>query len=122
VLCGWLGMGQGAVLRRHQKVEADTAVDSLAPRWFVEGYLQDLFEEDAGEHEKKGAEDAHPKDEAPVHGLPTAGDKGLIQSNRASEDWISRGGAQDRAPSKGPPGASGPRTPGPARRTMTPPP
>jgi transposase len=29
------------------KVEADAAVDSLAPRWFVEGYLQDLVEEAA---------------------------------------------------------------------------
>src|SRR5215208_4974220 len=34
------------------KVEADAAVDSLAPRWFVEAHLQDLFEEDAGEDEK----------------------------------------------------------------------
>src|SRR3712207_613570 len=85
------------------KVEADAAVGSLAPRWFVEGYLQDLFEEDADGHEKKGAEDpqdtedAQPKDEESVHGLPTAEDEGLIQSNRASEDWISRGGAQDRS-------------------------
>src|SRR3712207_6538325 len=34
------------------KVEADAAVDSLAPRWFVEAHLHDLFEGDAGEDEK----------------------------------------------------------------------
>jgi transposase len=34
------------------KVEADAAVDSLAPRWFVEAYLQNLFEEDDGQHKK----------------------------------------------------------------------
>src|SRR5215213_3450686 len=35
------------------KVEADAAVDSLAPRWFVEGYLHDLFEEDAPVHHEE---------------------------------------------------------------------
>ncbi len=85
------------------KVEADAAVDSLAPRWFVEAHLSKLFEEDAGEQEKKSAEDpqdtedARPEDEGPVRGLPTAGDEDLLRSNRASEDWISRGGAQDRS-------------------------
>jgi transposase len=85
------------------KVESDAAVDSLAPRWFVEAHLHDLFEEDAGAHEKKGAEDpqdtedAQPEDGGPVRSLPTAGDEGLIRSNRASEDWISRDGAQDRS-------------------------
>jgi hypothetical protein len=85
------------------KVEADAAVDSLAPRWFVEAYLRDLFEEDAGEPEKKGAEDpqhtedVEPENEGPVRGLPTAGNEVLLRSNRASEDWISRDGAQDRS-------------------------
>src|SRR5215213_6755896 len=53
------------------KVEADAAVDSLAPRWFVEDHLQDLFEEDGGGHEKntedpQGTEVAEPEDEGPV--------------------------------------------------------
>jgi transposase len=84
------------------KVEADAAVDSLAPRWFVEAYLQELFEEEAGEHRTKGAEDlsdtheAWPGDEEPVRFLPTATNEDLLRSNRASEDWISRAGAQDR--------------------------
>ncbi len=69
------------------KVEADAAVDSLAPRWFVEGYLQDL----------RDTEEAGPEEAGPVRRLPTAGNEDLIRSNRASEDWISRGGAQDRS-------------------------
>jgi hypothetical protein len=78
-------------------------VDSLAPRWFVEAHLHDLFEGDAAEHEKEGVEDhqgteeAHPQGEGSVRALPTAADEGLLRSNRASEDWISRGGTQDRS-------------------------
>jgi transposase len=87
------------------KVEADAAVDSLAPRWFVEAYLNDLFEEDSAEDEKTSAEgpsDTHdarrrPGEEEPVRYLPTAADEDLLRRNRASEDWISRGGAQDRS-------------------------
>jgi len=88
------------------KVEADAAVDSLAPRWFVEAHLQGLFEEDSGEDEKTNAEgpsdtqDARRQrsgEEEPVRYLPTAADEDLLRRNRASEDWISRGGAQDRS-------------------------
>jgi len=84
------------------KVEADAAVDSLAPRWFVEGYLHDLFEEDArGHHEDpryvRDADDAGSEDEDPVGELPTAGDRDLTRANSEGEDWISRGGAQDRS-------------------------
>jgi hypothetical protein len=85
------------------KVEADAAVDSLVPRWFVEAHLHDLFEEDADDHEKNSAEDlqdtedARPTDEGPVRGLPTAGNEELLRRNSASEDWISRDGAQDRS-------------------------
>src|SRR5918998_3787371 len=35
------------------KVEADAAVDSLAPRWFVEAHLQNLFEEDDDHSERE---------------------------------------------------------------------
>ena len=79
------------------KVEAD-AVDSLAPRWFVEAHLEGLFEEDDDHHgseaEPPGAES---EDERSIHHLPTAGDEDLLRSNRASEGWISRDGAQDRS-------------------------
>jgi transposase len=84
------------------KVEADAAVDSLAPRWFVEGYLQDLFGDDAPMHHEeqrdlRNAGDAGPEDEESVSELPTAGDRDLARANSASEDWVSRGGAQDRS-------------------------
>jgi transposase len=85
------------------KVEADAAVDSLAPRWFVEAHLQELFEEDddhpEGEEEPQGAEF---EDEESVDSLPTAGNEDLLRSNSASEDWISRSGTQDRSFSSGP--------------------
>jgi len=68
------------------KVEADAAVDSLAPRWFVEGYLHDLFEKDAPVHnedarEVRDADDAGSDDEDPVGELPTAGDRDLTRAN-----------------------------------------
>ncbi len=80
------------------KVEADAAVDSLAPRWFVEAHLSDLFEEDDDHHEsEEEPQGAEFEDEESIHSLPTAGDEDLLRSNRTSEDWISRGGAQDRS-------------------------
>ena len=84
------------------KVEADAAVGSLAPRWFVEGYLQKLFEEDADGREgdawdPRGTEGAEPNEEEPARSLPSAGDEGLVRNNSARQDWISRDGAQDRS-------------------------
>jgi transposase len=90
------------------KVEADAAVDSLAPRWFVEAHLQKLFEEDddhpESEEEPQGAEfeDEEFEDEESIDSLPTAGNEDLLRSNSASEDWISRSGTQDRSFSSGP--------------------
>lgn len=92
-MCVEVGLVRGKELFFDStKVEADAAVHSLGPRWFVEAHLSELFEEDADEHEKKGAEnlqdteEARPKDEGPVRGLPMAGDEDLLRSNRASED------------------------------------
>jgi transposase len=105
------------------KVEADAAVDSLAPRWFVEGHLRDLFEEDGAEHEK-GAEDvwdAEPKDEEPVYiACPRRKTRTSSESNRGPATG-SRAAAPRIAPSRGPPGASGPPTPWPRRPIPTPP-
>jgi transposase len=103
------------------KLEADAAVDSLAPRWFVEAHLQDLFEEDDDHSEREGEPQGEEfEDEESIHSLPTAGNEDLIQSNCASEDWISRSGKRigplAAAPEKEPP------TPGPPRPTLTPPP
>ncbi len=84
------------------KIEADAAVDSLAPRWFVEAHLSDLFEEADVRHQKDAEdlqemEDARFGDKGSVHNLPTAQDEDLLRSNSTSEDWISRDGAQDRS-------------------------
>ena len=74
------------------KVEANAAVDSLAPRWFVEAHLHGLFGEDAGEDEQRrvgapsDAQDAWPGDEEPVNEepvdllLPTAEDQDLLRA------------------------------------------
>lgn len=78
------------------KVEANAAVDSLAPRWTVEAHLEGLFE----------AEQAHPPqvddEEIPEKGreiaqLPTADDDDLRERNAAKNNWISRAGRQDRS-------------------------
>jgi len=79
------------------KVEADAAVDSLAPRWFVEGHLQDLFEEDARGQRDDARAVRDTEDEEPVGVLPTAGDWDLTRANSEGVDWISRSGAQDRS-------------------------
>jgi len=74
------------------KVEADAAVDSLAPRWAVEAHLRGLFEEDAlllGTSE----EEAAPLPES----LPTAGNAELRAQNAHNRDWVSRDGRQDRS-------------------------
>ena len=85
------------------KVEADAAMDSLAPRWFVEAHLHDLFEEDDDHHQSEGEpQGAGFEDEESIHSLPTAGNEDLLRSNCASEDWISRSGKQDRSFSSGP--------------------
>jgi transposase len=74
------------------KVEADAAVDSLAPRWAVEAHLSGLFEEDAfllGVSE----EEATPLPDS----LPTAGNAELRAQNAQNRDWVSRDGRQDRS-------------------------
>ena len=106
-MCFEVGLVKGKELFFDStKVEADATVDSLAPRWFVEDHLQDLFEEDT-EYKKNAenhqdTEDTQFEDKGAVHSLITAGDKTLIQSNRARKDWISRDGKQDRSFTSGP--------------------
>ena len=51
-MCVQAGLVRGEeLLFDATKVEADAAVDSLAPRWFVEAHLSDLFDEDDDHHE-----------------------------------------------------------------------
>jgi transposase len=64
------------------KVEADAAVDSLAPRWFVEAHLQKLFEEDDDQPEnEEEPQSAEFEDEESIDSLPTAGNEDLLRSN-----------------------------------------
>ena len=87
--CAKAGLVRGdALFFDSTKVEANAAVDSLAPRWAVEAHLGELFEEGQAERDPG----AHPEAR-----LPTAGDPALRESNAAEEDWISRDGAQDRS-------------------------
>ena len=71
--------------------------DRRNPRWQPGGPLRG---DDRAHHEDP--RDARDADEAgseedPVGELPTAGDRDLTRSNSEGEDWISRGGAQDRS-------------------------
>ncbi len=79
------------------KVEADAAVDSLAPRWVVEAHLEGLFEAEGVYSPQEEGEDAPEEGGHEIAQLPTAGDDGLRERNTAKSDWISRAGRQDRS-------------------------
>lgn len=74
------------------KVEADADMDSLAPRWFVETYLTNLFEDGADERISGSAGDNEdiqsgaPENGGSVTNLPTATDETLVQTNSAGTD------------------------------------
>jgi transposase-like protein DUF772 len=75
------------------KVEANAAVDSLAPRWAIEAHLDELFEGEDQEDEDPAAQTS-----PAVAVLPTADDDGLQERNATKKsDWISRAGRQDRS-------------------------
>jgi transposase len=78
------------------KVEADAAVDSLAPRWAVEAHLAGLFETEEAHPPQEEDEDA-PEKGNEIAELPTASDDGLRECNTAKRDWVSRAGRQDRS-------------------------
>src|SRR3712207_3902452 len=78
------------------KVEANAAVDSLAPRWAVEAHLEGLFEAEEAHLQQEEGEDV-PKKGHEITELPTACDDGLRERNAAKSDWISRAGRQDRS-------------------------
>lgn len=70
------------------KIQANAAMDSLAPRWAVEAHLEELFEESPLEGEQH-------TDETTI--LPGAGNENLRKHNLARRGWFSRDGAQDRS-------------------------
>ncbi|MBA4115752.1 MAG: IS1182 family transposase [Rubrobacter sp.] len=76
------------------KVEANAAVDSLAPRWAVEAHLGELFDAEGQEED----EDPPDGETSPaLAALPTVEDATLRERNAAKRDWISRNGRQDRS-------------------------
>jgi hypothetical protein len=72
------------------KVQANAAMDSLAPRWAVEAHLGELFEEEQDPPTGETSPEA-------VAALPTAEDATLWERNTAKRDWISRAGHQERS-------------------------
>jgi transposase len=79
------------------KVEANAAVDSLAPRWTVEAHLEGLFDEAQETHPLQADDEEIPEKGGEIAQLPTAEDEELTKNNAARSDWISRAGRQDRS-------------------------
>ena len=87
------------------KVEANAALDSLRPRFFVEAHLQRLFRDDAT---PAGEAAAEPEEPGPANGgpaaptsLPTAAPAEVAAANARRHDWLAEGGRQDRQPTVG---------------------
>jgi transposase len=83
------------------KVEANASLDSIAPRFYVEEHLGEVFisEElpnaEQGDHVNMASE----RRESPVaeiYELPSVGNNALAEENAAKDDWISRDGRQRR--------------------------
>jgi transposase len=85
------------------KVDANASLDSIAPRFYVEEHLDEVFttvEESPNAEQKDDkvgtASGASPRSEAVLYELPSVGDTALAEENTAREDWISRDGRQRR--------------------------
>jgi transposase len=80
------------------KVEANAALHSLRPRFYVEAHLQQLFPDEA-------APPAPDTDEAPALpapvALPAAAPEDVAAANAGRHDWLAEGGRQDRQPTVG---------------------
>jgi transposase len=84
------------------KVDANASLDSIAPRFYVEEHLDELF---TGEElpnlnqEEDSVATGDVGGDSPVgdfYELPSADDEVLIAENTAKDDWISRNGRQRR--------------------------
>jgi len=84
------------------KVDANASLDSIAPRFYVEEHLGELFTEEEpldAEQDEERLTVANERDESLVgvlYELPSADDEGLVEENAAKDDWISRDGRQRR--------------------------
>lgn len=104
-LCVEAGLVWGAELYFDAtKVDANASLDSIAPRFYVEEHLDEVFT--SGEEEPPNAEQedkvstASERGESPMavlYELPSVGDSALLaEENAARDDWISRDGRQRR--------------------------
>jgi transposase len=81
------------------KVDANASLDSIAPRFFVEEHLGELFTEKGpldAEQEQQSTTMAKGWDLGGVYELPSADDEALTAENAEKGDWISRDGRQRR--------------------------
>jgi transposase len=84
------------------KVDANASLDSIAPRFYVEEHLGELFtEEDPldAEQDEGRITAANERDESlagVLYELPSADDEELVEQNASRDDWISRDGRQRR--------------------------
>jgi transposase len=83
------------------KVEANAAIDSLAPRWAVEAHLVELFDGEGQEEEEEEEEEEErlaTRETSPaLAALPMAEDATFRERDGVKKDRISRNGAQDRS-------------------------
>jgi len=83
------------------KVDANASLDSIAPRFYVEEHLGEVFtvEEPPNAEQEDDVRTASERRESPVaelYELPSVGNNALAEENAAREDWISRDGRQRR--------------------------
>ncbi len=83
------------------KVDANASLDSIAPRFYVEEHLGEVFtvEGPPNTEQEDNVSTASERGESPVaelYELPSVGDNALAEENAAKDDWISRGGRQRR--------------------------
>jgi transposase len=84
------------------KVDANASLDSIAPRFYVEEHLGELFTEEEpldAQQDEERITVANEWDESLVgvlYELPSADDEELVAYNAARDDWISRDGRQRR--------------------------
>lgn len=91
------------------KVEANAALDSLRPRFYVEAHLRQLFQEESASlvEGESGGEVAGPEAGQPTitvmppAALPTAAPKGLAAANAQRHDWLAAAGRPNRQPTVG---------------------
>ncbi len=89
-LCAEAGLVWGKELYFDAtKVEANASLNSVAPRFFVEAHLEQLFEADSSDAaEESSAGSAQP--------LPVSAPGELAGANAARHDWIAQEGRQNR--------------------------